>query len=230
MALLANVKQNPDDLTPWLVLCDWLEEQDDEADRARGEYCRLCFDKLGTKTYASDWERGERRRHLYRTYHEAWLGPLHPCDPQIEKGLWTIQSGAILSYYLEELEADPETWAWVGKLQLRWGFEEMMDSEHDFGPLFSVLQSLDVADCDISRFAAWPALRGVTVLRLNLPHLWVEQVECLAGSAHLKRLRRLVIDFYPDYDGCSGSDWHARMDAIECLKRAFGNRVVMVGR
>ena len=76
MALLADVKQNPDDLTPWLVLCDWLEDQDDEAERARGEYCRLCFDKLGTKTYASDWEKGERRRHLYRTYHEAWLGPI----------------------------------------------------------------------------------------------------------------------------------------------------------
>src|SRR5262249_47472223 len=67
LALLADVKENPADLTPWLVLTDWLEEHGDEADQARAEYCRLCFDKLGKKTYASDWEKGERRRELFRT-------------------------------------------------------------------------------------------------------------------------------------------------------------------
>lgn len=53
-ALLADVKAAPDDVTPWLVLTDWLEDHGNAADAARAEYCRLCFDKVGKKTYASD--------------------------------------------------------------------------------------------------------------------------------------------------------------------------------
>src|SRR5262245_31043069 len=87
LALLADVKENPDDLTPWLVLTDWLEENGDEADRARAEYCRLCFDKLGKKTYASDWEKGERRRELFRDYREQWFGGFSKLFPNEAFGL-----------------------------------------------------------------------------------------------------------------------------------------------
>ena len=230
MALLADVKQNPDDLTPWLVLCDWLEEQDDEADRARGEYCRLCFDKLGQKTYASDWEKGERRRHLYRTYSEAWMGPLHVCDPKIEKGLWTIQSGAILSY-VEELEADPEAWAWVGTLKLRHDMEEIMASEHDFGRLFSALSMLDIDsildEAEVSRLASWSALGWVKVLKVHLPRLGGEQAESLVGSLHLKDLRRLVIDLsLPNFEA---QNRERLDDAAARLEAEFGDRLVFIG-
>src|SRR6476469_9393327 len=90
LAFLADVKENPDDLTPWLVLTDWLEENGDESDVARAEYCRLCFDKLGKKTYASDWEQGERRRELFRRYSERWLGPIREMNPVREKGLFRL--------------------------------------------------------------------------------------------------------------------------------------------
>ena len=226
MGLLADVKENPDDLTPWLVLCDWLEDSYDEVDRARGEYCRLCFDKLGQKTYASDWEKGERRRHLYRTYHEAWLGPLRVCEPKVEKGLWTIQTEAFLSC-VKELEADPEAWAWVGTLQLRLGLEGVLASEHDFGPLFSQLSMLDIDsaldEAEVSRLVAWSALRGVRVLKLRLLDLGIEQAQCLAGTPHLRNLQRLVIDILPGQRGRRVE----LADALERLEGAFGDRLVL---
>ena len=40
LALLAAVKAEPDDDTAKLVLADWLQEQDHEADQARGEFVR----------------------------------------------------------------------------------------------------------------------------------------------------------------------------------------------
>jgi uncharacterized protein (TIGR02996 family) len=40
-ALLARVKEAPQDALPRLVLADWLEENGDEAGAARGEFIRL---------------------------------------------------------------------------------------------------------------------------------------------------------------------------------------------
>ncbi len=40
LLLLAAVKAEPDDDTPKLVLADWLQEQDHETDRTRGEFLR----------------------------------------------------------------------------------------------------------------------------------------------------------------------------------------------
>jgi uncharacterized protein (TIGR02996 family) len=119
LALLDDVKRNPNDLTPWLVLCDWLEENGDEVDRARGEYCRLCFDKLGKRTFASDWEKGERRRELFRTYRQAWFGPILELNPTMRKGLAEIYcSFCEIETRLARLLEVEEAWAWVGWMQV----------------------------------------------------------------------------------------------------------------
>jgi uncharacterized protein (TIGR02996 family) len=124
LALLSDVKDNPDDLTPWLVLTDWLEEHGDEADAARAEYCRLCHDKLGKKVYASDWEKGERRRELFRRYKRAWFGPLvdlpgpGQASLEVRRGLLHVWTG--LSALLPVVDEVPrEAWAWVEQLSLR---------------------------------------------------------------------------------------------------------------
>jgi uncharacterized protein (TIGR02996 family) len=121
LALLDDVKRNPDDLTPWLVLCDWLEENGDEADRARSEYCRLCFDKLGKETFASDWDKGERRRNLFRQYKQAWFGPIADLQPMMRKGLAMVHCHiADVQRNLAGLLQVEEAWAWVGSMAV-WG-------------------------------------------------------------------------------------------------------------
>src|SRR5687768_11601284 len=77
LALLAAVKAEPDDDTAKLVLADWLEEQDLDADRARGEFVRTLVryhrldrdDPTHPDTHA-------RLNALWQHYHPAWLGPL----------------------------------------------------------------------------------------------------------------------------------------------------------
>src|SRR5262245_53031437 len=177
LALLAAVKENPNDLTPWLVLCDWLEEYGDESDRARAEYCRLCFDKLGKKTYASDWEKGERRRALFREWNEAWLGPIAatPDDHipwwrrQIRRGLVAIESSPTSLFNLHDRGIDEQRWAWVEELNI-----------------------LGIAPTEAKALAACPLLRGPSIIRWQVA--WVRRigpavVSALVESPHLAQVR-----------------------------------------
>ena len=229
MALLADVKQNPDDLTPWLVLCDWLEDRDDEAERARGEYCRLCFDKLGQKTYASDWEKGERRRHLYRMYHEAWLGPIAPFRPQVQKGLLTVQCHELGTHHVEALKADPEAWAWVGTLQMGLLRKRMMSNSSALGWLVSGLHTFDaeIRNREVPTLASWDSLRQLRVLKIRLPSLNLYRSQCLIESPTLNGIRKLEIQCW-QREEASTSDWEI-VDAENKLKEAFGDRLALTG-
>jgi uncharacterized protein (TIGR02996 family) len=114
LALLSDVKDHPDDRTPWLVLTDWLEEHGDEADRARAEYCRLCLPKMGLlKVTAAHYDLGERRRELFRQWGQTWLGPLFECRPQQENGLFTVNADTAFSLTLPNYAVDVEPFAWV---------------------------------------------------------------------------------------------------------------------
>src|SRR5262249_49570183 len=92
-------------------------------------YCRLCDDRLRKKLYASDWERGEQRRDLFRRYKAAWLGPmanwparndwyLSPPALKMRRGLAEV---IVDLGHLRELPASlsAEAWAWVGSLTAR---------------------------------------------------------------------------------------------------------------
>lgn len=173
LGLLDDVKRTPADLTAWLVLCDWLEEHGDEVDRARGDYCRLCFGRLGRKTVASDWECGEQRRALYRQYHAAWLAPLPLEHVRMHHGLIELSLPASTCLRLEKDLADTETWAWVETLDV-------------FGLNNAWLQRL--ADCRL--------LNGPAQVRLSVS--WGERISRgalrqLADSPHLAAVRRLGI-------------------------------------
>src|SRR5262245_1444093 len=94
LALLAAAKAEPADDTPKLVLADWLQEQDYEADRARGEFVRLCT--LYLRRVADNlpgWELYSRLNVLWEHYHPAWLGPLPAA------GFWLWNASA-LTYVL----------------------------------------------------------------------------------------------------------------------------------
>lgn len=168
-ALLSDVKENPDDLTPWLVLSDWLEENGDEADRARAEYCRLCFDKLGKKVFATDWEQGERRRDLFRTWKEAWLGLLLHLAPTIKKGLVHLGEPRRFLELVPEIVQHEEAWAWVVQLGCPLSVEDL--ARPDVSRLIGHLLGLDL----------WTPLKDTS------------EIETLANFPILARLRRLNV-------------------------------------
>jgi uncharacterized protein (TIGR02996 family) len=179
LAFLSDVKDNPDDPTPWLVLTDWLEENGDEADRARAEYCRLCFDKLGKKTVAGDWDEGERRRELFRRYKKKWFGPLIELPPvygkpriEVRRGLLHVNiEFAVLLSHVGEGPPD-ESWAWVQELQL-------------------TVQSSE----EIEHLASWPFLLGPRHLQVqhtgNGQPPTPQAIQALADSPYLDHLRSL---------------------------------------
>jgi uncharacterized protein (TIGR02996 family) len=205
LALLADVKENPDDLTPWLVLTDWLDEHGDEADRARAEYCRLCFDKLGKKTYASDWEKGERRRELFRTYRERWFGdlsvwftPAHPGGPlcQIQRGLVQVsaQGGDLLAVVGA---------GWPGELG-SW-VERLVVSNY-----------VNLNAEQLMELARSPLLVGPAAVELHLYSDLERQREALlalAESPYLNGVRDLCLSF-----GAPLAD----KDAVVPLRKRFG--------
>lgn len=205
LALLDDVKENPDDLTPWLVLTDWLEENGDEAERARAEYCRLCFDKLGKKTYASDWEKGERRRDLFREYRERWFGGLSPSFAQgpygslrceIKRGLVHVSSSG------SELRSAVETGV-----------------PAEFGAWVEVLDLHTLSSDDLTWLATCPLLDGPGEVKLQAT--WRQPfshkaLNTLAQSSYLRHVRALYV-----------LEPGARKKGIrmQSLKARFGNRL-----
>lgn len=198
MALLADVKENPQDLTPWLVLTDWLEEHGDEADCARAEYCRLCFDKLGKKVYASDWEKGERRRELFLQWKKVWLGGLVDLleggHCAIRRGVLQIAaSGALLLQSLEQGVPD-EIGGWIEELRV-----------YGLNPL--VLEQL----------ARSPILEGPTQVHLHgdlSDPRGKQAILALAGSPYLNQVRQLGL--YVTV---------RRPSALDPLKKRFGKAI-----
>jgi uncharacterized protein (TIGR02996 family) len=195
LALLDGVRVNPDDLTPWLVLCDWLEENGDEADRARSEYCRLCFDKLGKTVYASDWEAGERRRDLYRRYKQEWFGPILALQVTMKKGLASVGSiwTATSRHLIEALQVE-EPWAWAEGL---YWYSAGFETEKTFTDL------------------AWsPGLSCLRRLTLRCDKLSVPNARALAESPYLKRLVFFELNVTNPREGST--------EARELLHERFG--------
>jgi uncharacterized protein (TIGR02996 family) len=204
LAFLSDVKDNPDDPTPWLVLTDWLEEHGDEADAARAEYCRLCVDRLQPRVTAGDWEKGERRRDLFRRYSQRWLSPtMRTLTAQMERGLVTISwYGAGFRPIAVDMAADQECWAWVGGLRGSSPVAALLDPEH--APLLEQLCRLVFPDAaltarDIELLANCPALSRIGYLEMSIQSWKEELLQPLVESSCLVRLNhlRLHSGFFP---------------------------------
>ena len=83
LALLNAAKAEPDDDTPRLVLADWLQEQSDPADIARGEWLRNLVE--ASRLIPEDPRRPpliRRARELWEEHRAAWVAPLYPAGFQ----------------------------------------------------------------------------------------------------------------------------------------------------
>jgi uncharacterized protein (TIGR02996 family) len=114
LAFLRDIKANPDDDTPRLILADWLQEHGDEAAAARGEMIRLQCRALSTSRV--------RQAELLQQYAVRWLGPLAPVANSwsSQRGLLhlAVDARVLLGPSSENLVQD-EAFAWVEGLTLR---------------------------------------------------------------------------------------------------------------
>jgi uncharacterized protein (TIGR02996 family) len=200
LALIEEIKEHPDDNAVRLILCDYLEEQVDPADRARGEFVRLegRHDPLPEEDDDAEApERGEREQALLTAHSPAWLGPLYalerakvwmdeyrdqPLTPE-DRRAWWFQRGLVrlilpLQTFLSEpiqALAGTETWAWVEALTVQ-----------------------EPASAAVERLAASPLLGSLKHLRvgshgLRNEGLPADGAHALLSSPYLTRLTSLVL-------------------------------------
>src|SRR3954453_22531856 len=79
LAFLREIKENPEDDTPRLVLADWLEEHDDP----RGKFTRLQCRRARLGQAEAQAQPSEPEKALLEKHGKEWLGVL------AEKGIMT---------------------------------------------------------------------------------------------------------------------------------------------
>ncbi len=191
-ALLDASRAAPEDDLPRLALGDWLMEQADPAEQARGEFihlqCRLA------RMAAEDPERQgleEREGKLLKRNRSAWLGRWARDHGVFERGLILFRvRGSLVP--LQKVE--PAIWRWVIALRVAGSSSQ-----------------------DLSWLASWPGLAQLGELDISGPPgprsgynpLSREEMHALANSPHLADLARLCI-----------SRWHLGYEGIRELAAA----------
>jgi uncharacterized protein (TIGR02996 family) len=198
LAFLREIKDNPDDNTPRLVLADWLEEHDDP----RGELIRLQCRRA----------RPGPELALLERHRDEWLGVLAEkgiiCE--FRRGLVKVTGGArkLLSKRMAALPP-AEALAWVDHLYL-YDMNAEAVTKLAQSPHWTCLTSLDLSGTvyyadhlvrdhytvGIGREGAIgltsvPALSHLSELRLWGNDIGAEGIAVLAASPNLSRLRSL---------------------------------------
>ncbi len=245
---LSEIRDDPDDDVPRLILGDWLADQGDP----RGEFIQIDVRLATTPDGPGRQALEERRRQLLAAHATEWLGPLLDVVSgwRWERGLLHVEArperlfgGDSLSTVggpafewvegirLHGIEGMPYPW-WrsllprVTTLDLT---DELLDSVRlarflRFKAHLQGLRSLLVANASIglsgvARLANCPHLARLTRLDLSGNAITTEAAHALANSPHLTRLRRV------DLGGANLS-----YSMIARLNERFGAGVVRLSR
>jgi uncharacterized protein (TIGR02996 family) len=245
--LLAEVKAQPDDDAPRLILADWLQDQGDP----RGELIHLQVVRARLAEDDPRWVELRRRElQLLRRHVHDWLGPLADLA-----GHWYFERGFIgLSARAERFLvqavfdlARQGAFAWVDELGLR-----DLEPRHlpllAGSPLPAHLVRLDLSDTRLTSFGlaallAAPDLVELHTLRLAGTRIGTRGAQALAGCPRLARLR--LLDLRGNHLGEAGavalaespyltglarlevsSTWLS-LAGLAALRQAFGDRVVL---
>ncbi|MDB5307954.1 MAG: hypothetical protein JWO38_2156 [Gemmataceae bacterium] len=207
LALLNAVKAEPDDDTPRLVLADWLQEQPDPADVARGEWLRALVER--DRLSGNDPRRADlfsRSLELWRGNRETWVGLLSPAgllfpvsEPTFTRGL--LYPEVVVTKLVSKAGlavAQSEMYAWVGGMV----FRELIPRQLGMvlkTPLVESLIDLHFIGRAVISFDDFTALarcRRLTGLRsLSTSDVAIRQTgaQAFAGSPSLRNLRRLSL-------------------------------------
>jgi uncharacterized protein (TIGR02996 family) len=208
-ALLAAIRDNPDDDTPRLIYADWLDEHaTTDAERARAEFIRvqielhsLMAQGTGEKNRRRYDELQKRANELLEQFQDEWL-----------RGLpGAVQKEAYLSRgFVESLSFN--TARYMGELLPRWdqelpvavylaGSARLLESAVRRGLLDNIrMASLSVstdrsavADGLASAIASSPSVANLRVLTFESQVLRDVGITAVAASAVLRELRGLSI-------------------------------------
>lgn len=221
LAFLEEVREHPEDDTPRLVLADWLQDQPDEIDRARGEFlyleCLLSRPEPGPAAIRT------RHRQLRAQFTEQWLGPLTRVveNWRWDRGLLHLSLDGFHCFARDLLDVLPtETYAWVNGLTLRrvtGGFINVAEQTS----LLHRVQSLTFEESRFNdeafyRLFALPAL--VHLRQLNLAGCQVSghAIAYLARQPKLSNLRDL--DLTRGTFGATGVEALARSESLGHLR------------
>jgi uncharacterized protein (TIGR02996 family) len=207
-SLLAAAKDAPDDDAPRLVLADWLEEQNGEADRAWGELVR-------NEVQLQRAERDDRRCRAASALNLLEPGYVHSqeCARQARAALHAARPElqALAERDVRLIQRWREPWAgplfgrgvyWSrGLLALHCGangFPSRFMSAVAGSELGSWLSELKLQHCkpdDVWRIARCPLLAELTDLRLNSRNVGPDGAAALACSPHLGRLACVSLSY-----------------------------------
>ena len=172
LAFLRDIKANPDDDTPRLILADWLEEHGDAVRAARGEFLRLqCLPAQPANQ--------EAQAELLRRFERAWLGPLAPLtlSRSWHRGLLHLEIPASVLLDGSGVLVQSEAFAWVEGVTFRG-----LAAELNFDGLHTE---------SVSRLAASPWLSWLNMLDLGYNYIGNAGALILATSLNLTNLRIL---------------------------------------
>jgi uncharacterized protein (TIGR02996 family) len=180
LAFLEDIKENPADDTPRLVLADWLEEHGDRRDASRAELIRVqCrLERLAARD--PDREALRFREQQLVSEHEAeWMGPLadRGRSPSWKRGLGRIELAAG-----DFLKREPKA---------RPSWRELERTEE-----YAFLDGLSLTDLhagDLPSLLASDRLATFTALRLVACNLGPEGAALLAECPRLGRLHELEV-------------------------------------
>jgi uncharacterized protein (TIGR02996 family) len=185
LALLAAVKEAPEEDAPRLVLADWLEEQGDP----RGELLRVQCELGRWGEEREAWgnprrqEMIDRQAELLSQHGAEWRGAFEVpgANVKLERGLLRLRLSArtFLTRQRQKL-AGTEMWGWVESLELAPGFVEALEA-----------------------IATAPALADLVGLDLTYGNIGPEGARTLLSSPHLERLK--LLNLYSNNIGPEGA-------------------------
>ncbi len=198
LAFLRECKDNPDDDTPRLVLADWLQDNGDEHDSARGDCIRAQCEAAQLALRHPHWaELQERISRLSNAHAPFWLGRLQevPHARSFRRGLLQLTLMARDLAAASPSLAAEEAYAWVDELRFRTAplksLQKLIDTR-----FLDNLNSLDLGRCNLRGSGLFVLVHGAdlgNLRKLDLEEDWIseEGVRTLVASTNLRRLQVL---------------------------------------
>jgi uncharacterized protein (TIGR02996 family) len=193
-AFLADIRANPLDDTPRLILADWLEDHAlTEAERARGRFLRLCT--------GGDGDLSPEAAALREEHNAAWLGSLPECKgvmADCTSGLVLLvgEVGYFLSTEIAAFAASPAG-DWVIGLCLTGGYSvfQLLLARPWLGNIscLGFASSVGFLPHGFQPFVASPNLGGLRCLDLSRQSLLLTHLKTLAGWPGLGNLHSLIL-------------------------------------
>jgi uncharacterized protein (TIGR02996 family) len=257
LAFLQDIKEDPHDDTPRLILADWLQENGDAEDSARGELLRLQCQAARLPSSNPRYTGLQvRQQQLFDRHGKRWLTALgvKPARCRWERGLLAVFIRQSPLLQISSRDAASEAWAWVSELYVSTTSASeisLLRGWFAHATILAHLSTLSLFDnqlgpADARALAACPHLSRLSRLVLDYNHLGDEGAIALANSANLPGLRELSLDSNHIRDtgglALATSEYRRGLtrlslqsnplhrSAADELRRRFPSRVVLDGK